>query len=65
MDTVNNEIIYRRIDELLEQGVDLAKAADAQILTYLFEMAKVELQSLRSGNDNGNSETFVSIKFKR
>ncbi|CAN7522445.1 hypothetical protein [Rhizobium sp. LjRoot254] len=62
---MSNEIIYRRLAELLDQSVDLAKAADGQILVYLFEMAKVELQSLRNGNDNGDNDSFVTIKHQR
>lgn len=61
MGTVSNDLIFRRLDELLEQSGELSQAANAEILTYLIEMAKLELQALRKGEPNGQVGSLVPI----
>lgn len=61
MGAVNYKLIYRRLDELFEQSLELADAANAEILVYLIEMAKLELQTLHSGNDNARKAPLVKI----
>jgi len=61
MGTTSYELIYRRLDELFEQSLELADAADAEMLVYLVEMAKLELRTLRVGEDNARSAPLVKI----
>jgi hypothetical protein len=61
MGIVCNEIIFRRLDELFEQSTDLAEAANAEVLTYLIEMAKLELQTLRDGERQEHIGSLVRI----
>lgn len=61
MNGASYKLIYHRLDELFEQSLELAEAANAEILVYLIEMAKLELQTLRSGNDNARKAPLVRI----
>lgn len=65
MRTVDHTLIHRRLEELLEQSLELAAAADAEIMVYLFEMAKLELQTLRSGEDRDRAGPVVKITQRR
>lgn len=61
MGTVHNDIIFRRLNELFEQASDLANAANAEILTYLIEMAKLELLSVQGGRRQDDGGPLVRI----
>jgi len=65
MATIHNDIIFRRLDDLFEQSADLAKAANAEVLTYLIEIAKLALESLRVGGDQREDGPFVRITQQR
>lgn len=62
MGSVSNEIIYRRLSDTINSSIELAKAADAEMLVYLFEMAYLELRVLRNKADPDQEDTFVSMK---
>lgn len=61
MGTTSYELIYRRLGELFEQSLELADAANAEMLVYLIEMAKLELRTLRIGDDNARMAPLVKI----
>lgn len=62
---VSNRLIFSRLDDLFAQSVELADAANAEMIVYLIEMAKLELQTLRAGNDNARGASLVPITRKR
>ena len=61
MGAATYELIYRRLDLLFEQSLELADAAQAEMLVYLVEMAKLELQTLRTGKDDARSAPLIKI----
>ena len=58
---VSNRLIFKRLDELFAQSLELADAANAEMIVYLVAMARLELQALRAGNDNARRTSFVAI----
>lgn len=65
MARIYNDIIFRRLDDLFEQSTELARAANAEILTYLIEMAKLELETLRAGSEQRQEGPLVRITQQR
>ena len=53
---MGNVEVLRRLDEILEEASDLAHVAEAEMLIYLIEMAKLELVDMSRGNHDGEGE---------
>ena len=52
MEKVHYELIYRRIDDLLDQATELASHTNEEILKYLLSMAQLELDEARAGKSD-------------
>ena len=59
---MGKRMIYLRLSDLFTEAASLAKASNTDILVYLAEIAKLELDGLLGDDVEENPETFVLVK---